>query len=578
MKRSGCAGSAIHVLLFMKLHLRWQLLLALVGFGLILAILSFQVQSVGLCSTRVPAAGGVFAEGMVGVPQRLNPLLSDSFPVDQELVSLLFDGLVQYDHNGRFVPALAESWTVSEDGRSIQFTLRSNAVWHDGQPITSADVAFSYSLLQNEAFPAATAVKTLWQSVTIIPIDPQTIQFELSEPYAPFLEATTRGILPAHLLQDVAAAVLADHAFNQQPIGSGPWMVAAGQDWNATRSLRLTPNPLHWREGTQISALDFRFYPDETSLLTAFATGEIQAINSVSDEMLPALTAVPHTRLFTTVAPQYSQLIFNQADSGFSALKMAEVRQGLSAGLDKDVIIDHALNGQGVLLTGPYLPDSWAYDAAVVPATAVNLASAASLLNSAGWQLAEGAALRQLDGELLQLRLLALDTAVQQRLAHEVAAQWGDLGVEVVVETAVSISDMREKLTARDFDVALVDITPSIDPDLYDFWSQEAIIRGQNYGSWNNRRASEALEAGRQEWGLGARRPYYNTFLTIYSDQVPAITLYQHVYTYALSSELNQADIGPIHEPRDRYSTFATWFLQYQDVTISCPAAEPNTS
>ncbi len=558
----------------MKLHLRWQLLLAVVGFGLILAILSFQVQSVGLCTTRVPASGGVFAEGMVGTPQRLNPLLSDPFPVDRELVNLLFDGLVQYDNAGRFIPALAESWVVSEDGRSIQFILRSGLVWHDGAPITTADVAFTYGLLQNDAFPAGTAVKTLWQTVTINPIDERTIEFVLTEPYAPFLEATLRGILPAHLLQDVPPAELADHPFNQQPVGSGPWLVAAGQDWAATRSLRLTPNPLYWREGTQIAALDFRFYPDEASLLTAFANGDIQAINSVSDQMLPEVTAVSHTRLFTTVAPQYTQLIFNQTDSGFAALRLAEVRRGLAAGLNRDQLIDRALNGQGVPLTGPYLPDSWANDQAIFAAAGVNGANAAELLNSAGWTLPEGGSVRQADGERFTLRLLTLETAVQQRLAQEVAAQWSGLGVEVVVETAVSVADLREKLAARDFDVALVDITPSIDPDLYDFWSQEAIIRGQNYGGWNNRRASEALEAGRQVWGLAERRPSYNTFLSIYADQVPAITLHQHVYTYALSSEVSQADIGPIYQPRDRYQSFARWFLLYRDVTISCPTEE----
>jgi peptide/nickel transport system substrate-binding protein len=562
--------------LFMKLHLRWQLLLAVVGFGLILAILSFQVQSAGLCTMRVPASGGVFAEGMVGTPLRLNPLLSDGFLVDQELVNLLFDGLVQYDHAGRFIPALAESWAVSEDGRSLQFTLRNGLVWHDGEPITTADVAFTYGLLQQEALPAAAAVTALWQTVTINPIDERTIEFVLTEPYAPFLEATTRGILPAHLLQDVPPAELSDHTFNQQPVGSGPWRVAPGQDWATTRSLRLTPNPLSWRGGTQIPALNFRFYPDEESLLAAFANGDIQAINSVSDEMLPQVTAVPHARLFTTVAPQYTQLLFNQGDTGFAPLKQAEVRQGLAAGLDRAQLIDRALNGQGVPLSGPYLPDSWAYDPAVVPATTPNLAGAADLLNGAGWVLPEGGAARQLEGEPFELRLLALNTDVQQRLAQEVAVQWGNLGVAVLVETAVSITDLREKLAARDFDVALVDVTPSIDPDLYDFWSQEAIIRGQNYGVWNNRRASEALEAGRQVWGLGERRPYYNTFLSIYADQVPAITLYQHVYTYALSSEVNQADVGPIHEPRDRYQSFATWFLVYRDVTITCPTEETN--
>lgn len=558
----------------MKLHLRWQLLLALVGFGLILAILSFQVQSAGLCTERVPSSGGVFLEGMVGAPQRLNPLLSDGFPVDQELVNLLFDGLVQYDHAGRFVPALAESWTVSEDGRSLQFTLRNGLLWHDGQPITTADVAFSYGLLQNDAFPAAAAVKTLWQTVTINVLDERTIEFVLAEPYAPFLEATLRGIVPAHLLQKVPPAEIANHRFNQQPVGSGPWQVLPDQDWTTTRSLRLTPNPLDWREGTQIPVLEFRFYPDEASLLTAFANSDIMAINSVSDGLLPEVTAVPQARLFTTVAPHYTQLIFNQSDTGFAPLKLAEVRQGLAAGLNRDRLIDRALNGQGVPLTGPYLPDSWANNQAIFAGAQASWGGGNELLNSAGWALPEGATVRQADGETFTLRLLALDTAVQQRVAQEVANQWSELGVAVVVETAVSITEMREKLAARDFDVALVDITPSIDPDLYDFWSQEAIIRGQNYGGWNNRRASEALEAARQVWGNGERRPSYNTFLSIYADQVPAVTLYQHVYTYALSSEVNQAEVGPIYEPRDRYQTFANWFLLYRDVTISCPAEE----
>lgn len=556
----------------MKLHLRWQLLLAVVGFGLILALLSFQVQSVGLCTTRVPASGGVFAEGMVGVPQHLNPLLSDSFPVDREIVNLLFDGLVQYDHAGRFIPALAESWTVSEDGRSLQFTLHSGLSWHDGVPITTADVAFTYGLLQNEATPAAPAVKALWQTVTINVIDERTIEFVLTEPYAPFMEATLRGILPAHLLQDVPPAELADHPFNQQPVGSGPWLVVAGQDWHSTRSLRLTPNPLSWRGGTQLSALEFRFYPDEASLLTAFANGDIQAINSVSDAMLPEVTAVAQTRLFTTVAPQYTQLIFNQTDTGFAPLRQAEVRRALAAGLNRKRLIDRALNGQGVPLTGPYLPDSWAYDQSMF--AVASGANAAELLNNAGWPQPEGSTVRQAEGETFTVRLLALDTAVHQRLVAEVAAQWAELGVAVVVETAVSVPDLLAKLAARDFDVALVDITPSIDPDLYDFWSQEAIIRGQNYAGWNNRRASEALEAGRQVWGVGERRPSYNTFLSIYADQQPAVTLYQHVYTYALSSDVNQADIGPIYEPRDRYQTFASWFLLYRDVTISCPSEE----
>ncbi len=126
-------------------------------------------------------------------------------------------------------------------------------------------------------------------------------------------------------------------------------------------------------------------------------------------------------------------------------------------------------------------------------------------------------------------------------------------------------------LAARDFDVALVEIAAGSDPDLYDFWSQEAIVRGQNYGGWNNRRASEALENGRKLWNRDERRPFYATFLRQFNNDLPAITLYQHVYTYALSQDVNQVEIGQISHPRDRYQNFADWFLLYRSVTISCP-------
>jgi peptide/nickel transport system substrate-binding protein len=126
----------------MKTDIRWQLLLAVTGLALVLALLTFQVQTAGLCSISVPATGGVFAEGMVGSPQYLNPLLADNNPVDREITSLVFDGLTRYER-GQLVPALAESWAISEDGRSVLFTLRDDVFWHDGEPFSSDDVAFT---------------------------------------------------------------------------------------------------------------------------------------------------------------------------------------------------------------------------------------------------------------------------------------------------------------------------------------------------------------------------------------------------------------------------------------------------
>ena len=161
----------------MKPDIRWQALLALVGLALVLMLLSYQVQSAALCTAVVPAAGGTFIEGIVGRPLSLNPLLSDPYPVDRQLSGLVFDGLVRTEADGTVAPALAESWVTSEDGLTLTFTLREGLTWHDGEPVTAQDVAFTYGLMQDEAFPGPAALRQLWQAVTIEVIDAQQIQF-----------------------------------------------------------------------------------------------------------------------------------------------------------------------------------------------------------------------------------------------------------------------------------------------------------------------------------------------------------------------------------------------------------------
>lgn len=557
----------------MKPDIRWQLLLALTGLALILMLLSYQVQSASLCTASVPASGGTFVEGVVGRPSTLNPLLNDPYPVDREIDNLIFDGLVRYDERGNVVPALAKEWTVSEDGLTITFTLHDDWVWHDGRPVTTADVAFTYGLMQAEAFPGSPSLKTLWQSVTIDVIDESTISFTLSQPYSPFFEATTRGILPVHLLEGVDAAELATHAFNQAPVGTGPFMVQPGQEWQTTGRLRLTPNPNYWREGAQLTDIEFRFFADEAQLIAAFQAGEIQAGNGLSPTNLPEVISATDARIFTSIAPRYSALFFNLSESGSPATQSRDVRQAVAYALDRASLVDSVLQGQGVVFDGPYLPDHWAARPELMTAYTRQPETAGSLLDAAGWV---GAGTRIREGVPLVLRLIAIDRAEQRAVAEEIVRQLAAIGIEAQLETLPDVDTFRQTLSERRFDLALAEVAPPNDPDLYDFWSQEAMVRGQNFGGWNNRRASEALEAGRQLFPQAERTPYYEAFLRQFDADLPALTLYQHVAIYMLSGAVNQAEIGRVWEPRDRYRTFPAWFLNYRDITVSCPAGAAN--
>jgi len=152
------------------------------------------------------------------------------------------------------------------------------------------------------------------------------------------------------------------------------------------------------------------------------------------------------------------------------------------------------------------------------------------------------------------------------------------LGIDTAVTLLPDAESLRAALDGGDFDVALLDVIPPADPDLYDFWSQEAIVRGHNYGSWNNRRASEALEAARQLVPQAERAVYYEAFLRQFDADLPALTLYRHVTNYVLSDTVQAAEIGRLQEPRDRFATLPAWFLSFREVPVNCPAATTSGS
>ncbi len=570
----------------MKPNIRWQFLLAAVCLGLVLAFLSYEdeeivisaeegvgqpiVQADGVCTTLVPAGGWTLVEGVVGRPQYVNPLLAQANPVDQQLSDLIFDGLTRYDENGQLVPALAESWTFSDDGRTVSFSLRSDVTWHDGEPFTAEDVAFSYGLFQEADFPGAESVKMLWSSVVISVTDPLSITFQLPQPYSPFLDATTQGVLPAHLLAGISPQSIVTDPFNRMPVGTGPFFIEPGSDWQESGVLRLISNMDYWQQNLYLDRLEFHFYRDGESLAAAFEAGEIQAISSITADDLPELISMPGLGIYSSGGNLYSQLLFNQMSSETGALSSSRVRKALAYALDRPAIIDQVLAGQGLPLEGPYLPSSWAYNENLLTRYSYQPGTAISLLVEAGWSLPEGSAVRQNDGTDLELTLVTTDDEIHRSLADLIAVQWANVGVETEIEAVTAVS-LTAVLAERAFDVALIDVLPSGDPDLYDFWSQEAIVQGQNYGGWNHRRASEALEGARQLTTQDERQPYYEAFLRFYDADLPALTLYQPVVTYGLAEAIEGADVGRFTSPRDRYDTLANWFISYDEVVVACP-------
>ena len=198
----------------MTRHVLWQSVLAVLGIVLVFLVL-FQFQSVpeeSLPTEEVPAAGGTYVEGVLGYWEVINPILApivvQAHPVDQDLATLVFDGLTTLDATGQVSPSLALDWDVSEDGTVYEFRLRRDVVWHDGAPFTATTWPLRCRRMQDPNYQGAPALRELWRNVTVEQVDDYTVRFILDEPFPSFLYYTTIGLLPAHLLSDVPAADL----------------------------------------------------------------------------------------------------------------------------------------------------------------------------------------------------------------------------------------------------------------------------------------------------------------------------------------------------------------------------------
>lgn len=174
--------------------------------------------------TPTPAVSTPYREGVIGRPSSINPLTPRS-QADQDLVALLFRGLVRAGPDGSMLPDLAESWTVGDDGRTYTFKLSGDAFWEDGAPVTADDAVFTIKTLQDPKYDGPYG--SSWQGIHATAVDATTVQFTMVLPIAGFLRQAALPLLPQHLLTSVSAAQLADSSFSLRPVGDGPYRIAA---------------------------------------------------------------------------------------------------------------------------------------------------------------------------------------------------------------------------------------------------------------------------------------------------------------------------------------------------------------
>ena len=559
-------------------RLRWQILVVVLTMAVV-GVLLFTQQPVGPVQILPqPATGGVYSEGLVGSLGRLNPLLDWNNPADRDIDRLLFSSLIRFDERGLPQTDLAESWANTPDGTIYNFTLRSNAVWHDGMPVTADDVIFTIDLIKSNGSLYPQDIKDLWTKIEVTKINDKNLKFTIPEPFAPFLDYLTFGVLPKHLLEGIPPDGMATADFNINPIGSGPYqfdhlLLSQGQ----ITGVVLESFGDYYGKKPFIPQAVFRYFPSSADALDAYKQGEVLGISRISKDVLNEALAQPNLSVYTSRMPQVSMVLFNLNNPEVPFLQEADIRRALLLGLNRQRMIATLLQGQAVVADGPIFPNSWAYYGGIEHLE-YDPEQAITILKSGGYVIpAEGGTVRAKQGQSLTFTMLHPDDEFHTQLAQTIQANWAQIGVQVNLQPVPYDRMVFDYLGPRNYQAALVDLnlarTP--DPDPYPFWHQAEATGGQNYSQWDNRTASEYLEQARVNTDIGVRTRLYRNFQVVFAKELPALPLYYPVYSFGVDSQVLGVQMSLLYDISDRFSQITDWYLVTRRTLETTPEATP---
>ncbi|OHA16508.1 MAG: hypothetical protein A3G52_00175 [Candidatus Taylorbacteria bacterium RIFCSPLOWO2_12_FULL_43_20] len=514
----------------------------------------------------VPARGGTLVEGIVGYPRFINPILYYSSAGD-DLEKLIYSGLVKSMPDGTLVPDLAKSYDISEDELTYTFVLKDNVKFHDGEPVTAEDVEFTIKRAADPGIKSPERVK--WEGVNVEIVDPKTIRFTLKNPYTPFLENATLGILPKHIWKNADIEQFTFSKFNAEPIGTGPYFIDI-----IKRDVEGIPRYYELRSfkdyalgEPMIEKIVVKFYPTETAVIEAYNKGEVESINAVSGKNVADFASV-NGEVNKTPLPRVFGVFFNQNQQ--KILSNKEVREALRMSVNKKEIIDTVLHGYGTRIAGPLPPGFPLVTDDDEDRAEADIDGARELLSSNGWTLDENGFFEKkskTDSTALKFTISTSDTPELSATANLLKEQWRKIGADVDVKVFESGDFNQSVLRPRKYDALLFGEIIGRDLDLYAFWhSGERNDPGLNIAMYANTSVDKALSSIRSTSLADERAEQLLIIQKEIKEDIPAIFIYSPDYIYVLPKKIKNFKMGKLMGPSERFASVSDWYINEDKV------------
>ena len=534
------------------------------GILLIALIIAILWQADRAISVPIPAPGGQLAEGIIGTPRFINPLLAAS-DADRDLTTLIYSGLLRLDPKGSTVPDLAESYTVSNDGLIYTFKLRDHLTWQDGKPLTADDVEFTVLKAQDQLLLGKK--RGSWEGVKVEKISPTEIRFRLKQAYPQFLETTTMGILPKHLWDKFDAEAFSLNQFNTEPIGSGPYKIKSvsknGQGIADYYDLESFSNFALGR--ANISLVRLRFYSNETDLIAAYKRGEIESLSAISAEGAKLLEK-EGADILRSPLPRVFAIFFNQNKA--PVLANQEVREALVMAVDQQQIINEVLKGYGIPAYGP-LPQLFLKDTKTGDETSSStnkITAAREYLANNGWTWDDNQKVWQKKNKketvTLGFTIATADIPELRDSAELVKNIWDKMGVKVSLKV-YEIGDLDlNVIRPRQYDSLFFGEILGRTPDLFSFWhSGQRLDPGLNIAEYTNSNIDKLLEETRTLTDPEKRQANYQKIQDTVSQDNPAAFLYSPEFLYLIPKSVKNIQLPLVNTSSDRFLSIYKWYI-----------------
>lgn len=497
----------------------------------------------------------------------LFPPLASQFIQSRAVSELIFEKLAEMGPSlntvgdGGFEPRLAKSWSWSRDSLALTFQLNPAAKWHDGKPVTSADVTFGYAVYTDPAVGSGNGpdlVKML-DSVSASDSATVTVWYKRRTPEMFFNFVYGYFPLPKHLLATVPRDSMRTFAFGRAPVGNGPFKMVK---WDAGQRIELAAVPDFYRGRAKVDRLIWTVAPEASTLVQRLFAGEADFLEILSAADVQAATTHPDVRVIVYPGLGYNYLAFNlhdgASDRPHPLFGNRELRRALSMAVDRKAMAKNVLDSLGVAGIGPLTTAQWSADNSIAQIP-FDSSAAARTLDSLGWKRgADG--IRNKGGRALSFSLIVPSTSKNRvRYAALLQEQWRQVGIKVDVEN-LDGKAMIERASSHKFDSYINGLTVSPSPSgLRQTWTTAGSTenKSMNAGRYSNRSFDAQVDSALQAADQAKARAHYRAAYRTIIDDAPAIWLYE---PGSVAGAHKRVVTGPLR-PGTWWTTVPNWSI-----------------